>query len=160
MKHPFFAAGALALGLLTVSLPAMAAGKFECGGPESATIAEVVKPLIEKAKLCKGLKQKVDAGLFKVKIKIDQTRSVKVEKINYCTSPAHRKIEATVADHDAEGRATLQSEGIITIPARKEIMDGIQAVQRRLRKRPDGTVGLYVYEDSLIERDDWRNRAR
>ena len=31
------------------------------------------------------------------KIKVDQTKSVKVEKINYCTSQAHRKIEGTVA---------------------------------------------------------------
>jgi phage terminase large subunit len=69
-------------------------------------------------------------------------------------NPDRERIEASVADHDAEGRATLASEGIITIPAKKEILDGIQAVQRRLRKRPDGTPGLYLLEDSLIERDE------
>lgn len=94
MKYVAIAAGALALGLSTV--PAMAAGEFACGGPESAAVSEVVKPLIEKAKLCKGLKQKVDAGLFKVKVKIDQTKAVRVEKLDYCTSDSSRKIEATV----------------------------------------------------------------
>ncbi|HTN98876.1 MAG TPA: hypothetical protein VL101_18005, partial [Nordella sp.] len=96
MKYPAIAAGLLGLGLFAISQPATAAGKFACGGPESDTVAEVVKPLIEKAKLCKGLKQKVDAGLFKVKIKIDQTKTVRVEKLDYCTSETSRKIEATV----------------------------------------------------------------
>jgi len=96
MKLAVIATGALALGLYTVSWPAMAAGEFACGGPDSAAVSDVVKPLIEKAKLCKGLKQKVDAGLFKVKVKIDQTKTVRVEKLDYCTSDSSRKIEATV----------------------------------------------------------------
>lgn len=53
------------------------------------------------------------------------------ELINKLTG--EEKIEVTVADHDAEGRATLLNYGIATIPAYKKISDGIQAVQRRLR---------------------------
>ncbi len=88
---------AASLGFFAMFQPASAEEKFDCASPENIEVADILKPIIEKAKLCKGLKQKVDAGLFKVKIKIDQTKLVKVEKINYCTSPASRKIEATVA---------------------------------------------------------------
>ncbi|MGE0008907.1 MAG: hypothetical protein AB7S92_25420 [Parvibaculaceae bacterium] len=70
---------------------------FDCRSAENVEVAETLKPLIEKARLCKGLKQKVDVGLFKVKIKIDRTKSVRVEKIDYCTSRASRRIAATVA---------------------------------------------------------------
>ena len=91
----FISTSLAALGM--VVSPSSAEDKFDCSGPENVEVADTLKPLIEKAKLCKGLKQKVDAGLFKVKVKIDQTKSVKVEKINYCTSQASRRIEATVA---------------------------------------------------------------
>ena len=41
-------------------------------------------------------------------------------------------IEATVCDHDAEDRATLEENGIDTIPAMKDISRGIQSVKDRL----------------------------
>ena len=64
------------------------------------------------------------------------------------------KIEISLADHDAEGRAALAKEGIVTTPAKKDILDGIQAVQKRLRKAGDGRPRFYVLQDCLIERDE------
>jgi len=52
----------------------------------------------------------------------------------------------TVADHDAEDRATLHSAGILTLPARKDVERGIQAVKRRLAVQPDDRPRLYVCE--------------
>lgn len=66
---------------------------------------------------------------------------------------ANERILATVADHDAEDRATLKESGIDTIAARKDISPGIQAVQERLKKQGDGKPRLYVLKDSLIEAD-------
>lgn len=62
-------------------------------------------------------------------------------------------IEETVADHDAEDRATLHAAGIVTSPAQKSVSPGIQAVQRRLRTAGDGRPRLFVLEGSLVERD-------
>src|SRR5262245_32387019 len=97
MKPSYFALCTVTLGLLAAAQPALAEEKFDCATPENVEVADTLKPIIEKAKLCKGLKQKVDAGLFKVKVKINNTKSVKVEKINFCTSESSKKIEATVA---------------------------------------------------------------
>lgn len=63
-------------------------------------------------------------------------------------------IAFTVADHDAEDRATLERHGVKTIPAKKDISPGIQAVQSRLRvdeqtKKPR----LFVLRGALVETD-------
>lgn len=58
-------------------------------------------------------------------------------------------IEATVADHDAEDRATLEAKGIYTIAARKPIRTGIEAVNQRFR---DGR--LLIMRDALYRRDE------
>jgi PBSX family phage terminase large subunit len=63
------------------------------------------------------------------------------------------RFEATVADHDAEDRATLHQNGIMTIPAHKAITPGIQAVAERLRIAGDGKPRLYIFNDALVERD-------
>lgn len=64
------------------------------------------------------------------------------------------RIEATIADHDAEGRATLESLGILTEAADKSIMVGIERVQARLRVADDGYPRLYIMEDVLVDRDE------
>lgn len=64
------------------------------------------------------------------------------------------RFEATVADHDAEDRATLHSCGIQTLPAHKAITPGIQAVADRLRPSGDGRPRLFVFRDALVERDE------
>jgi len=63
------------------------------------------------------------------------------------------KISAIVADHDAEDAATLKRYGVPCRPARKEIRTGIELVQQRLRRQPDGRPRLFVLEDSLAEVD-------
>jgi phage terminase large subunit len=60
----------------------------------------------------------------------------------------------TVADHDAEDRATLAQEGIPTQPADKRITVGIEKVQERLKVQGDGRPRLLVLRDSLVELDD------
>jgi PBSX family phage terminase large subunit len=75
------------------------------------------------------------------------------------------RYEATVADHDAEDRATLAKArldprtralraGIQTIPAYKLISPGIQAVQARLRPSGDGKPRLFVFDNALVDRDE------
>jgi PBSX family phage terminase large subunit len=59
-----------------------------------------------------------------------------------------------ICDHDAEDRATLERHlNLGTVPARKTVSDGIQAVQARLRLAGDGQPRLYVLRDALVERD-------
>lgn len=70
------------------------------------------------------------------------------------------KVDMTVADHDAEDRATLDREGIGTVPARKEIIPGIQAVAERLRPAGDGRPRLFIFRDCLIERDPVMSEAK
>lgn len=66
---------------------------------------------------------------------------------------ASEQIEVTVADHDAEDRATLERHGIRTIAAYKAVQEGIQAVQERLRPAGDGKPRLFILRDSLVARD-------
>lgn len=66
---------------------------------------------------------------------------------------AGETIEATIADHDAEDRATLERRGIRTIAAQKDISTGLQAVARRLRKAGDGSARMFFLRDALTERD-------
>lgn len=48
----------------------------------------------------------------------------------------------TIADHDAEDRATLRENGIITRPAKKDVGRGIKAVKERLKLAGDGRPRL------------------
>jgi len=63
------------------------------------------------------------------------------------------QFEATVADHDAEDRATLDRYGVHTLSATKDISPGIQAVQARLRVAEDGKPRLFVVRGALVEHD-------
>ena len=66
-----------------------------------------------------------------------------------------RKVEATVADHDAEDRATLEENDIYTDLADKRVMPGIQKVQERLKVQGDGKPRLFIMRDAVVE-SDWR----
>lgn len=57
-----------------------------------------------------------------------------------------------VCDHDAEDRATLEENGIGTIPATKAIRRGIQLVEERL-KDTNGKPRIYFVRDSIMEID-------
>ena len=62
-------------------------------------------------------------------------------------------IEWTVADRDAEGRATLEECGIQTRPATKGVLAGIEAVQKRLRPAGDGRPRLFIVKNCTVSRD-------
>lgn len=62
-------------------------------------------------------------------------------------------IKLTIADHDAEDRATLHSLGIYTVAAKKAITTGIQAVEQKMKVKANGKPGVFFLRDSLIERD-------
>ena len=151
MKYLPIAVSASLLGLSGAFLPASAEEKFDCTNAENVAVAQTLKPLIEGAKLCKGLRKKVDAGFFKVKIKIDQTRSVRVEDIRYCTSKASRKIEGTVAvecetDEDEEVQIKLAESFDVAI----EISNETCAVTN-FRIEPEGDIGKVIAKNIDFE---------
>ena len=63
------------------------------------------------------------------------------------------RIEFTVADHDAEDRATLRQHGIPTMAAKKDISPGIEAVQLRLREAGDGKPRLFIFKNAVVDID-------
>lgn len=69
-------------------------------------------------------------------------------------------IQTTVCDHDAEDRATLEENGIPTIPAEKAVTVGIEKVQDRLAKAQDGKPRIFFLRDSLVETDLERQSVR
>lgn len=60
---------------------------------------------------------------------------------------------ATIADHDAEDRATLHAAGIQTIAATKDITSGIDIVRGKLSPEGNGKPSIVLFHDALIERD-------
>jgi PBSX family phage terminase large subunit len=81
-----------------------------------------------------------------------RTVKVHVDKIKKLSEG--ERISVTIADHDAEDRATLKENGIETIAADKRVLVGIEKVQERLKKASDGKPRLFVLEDSLVEVDE------
>jgi hypothetical protein len=63
------------------------------------------------------------------------------------------KIDASVADHDAEDRATLDKFGIHTVAAKKAVMNGIQAVQARIRVLADGKPSIFIVRNARVLMD-------
>lgn len=62
-------------------------------------------------------------------------------------------ISGSVADHDAEDRATLEKFGIHTEAAKKAVMNGIQAVQQRIRVQADGKPRFYIVRGARVQPD-------
>lgn len=81
-------------------------------------------------------------------------RTVKVHAAQINDLSKGETYQATIADHDAEDRATLRENGIYSVPAQKEVTVGIQKVQERLKKAGDGKPRLFVFRDALVERDE------
>lgn len=67
---------------------------------------------------------------------------------------------ATIADHDAEDRATLARHGITTTPAQKDIASGLDAVRSRLRVLGDGRPSLFILRGCGVEHDGELARAK
>lgn len=69
-------------------------------------------------------------------------------------NPERERIAFSLADHDAEDRATLEESRIYTHAANKAITVGIQKTEERLKLAGDGRPRLFVLKDSLVERDE------
>lgn len=68
--------------------------------------------------------------------------------------------QAIVCDHDAEDRATLERHlGLGTVAANKNVSEGIQAMQVRLRVAGDGLPRMFVCRDSLVSMDEELKQA-
>jgi phage terminase large subunit len=80
-------------------------------------------------------------------------RTVRAHLATIQHESAGEQYEATIADHDAEDRATLAEGGIVTLAATKTVSPGIQNVQERLRRASDGRPRMVFLRDSLVERD-------
>jgi PBSX family phage terminase large subunit len=80
-------------------------------------------------------------------------RTVKVHADKIKSLDYGETIYDTIADHDAEDRATLAENGIYTTTAIKDISRGIQAVEERLKVLGDKKPRLYVMRDCLVEAD-------
>lgn len=64
------------------------------------------------------------------------------------------KYRATVCDHDAEDRATVEKHCKCgTVGAVKAVSAGIQAVEARLQKAGDGKPRLFIFQDALVQKD-------
>ena len=63
------------------------------------------------------------------------------------------KLDAIWADHDAEDRATLREEGIVTRPANKGFSMGVQEMTLRLGGYEDVKPSLFIFNNALIEAD-------
>ena len=71
------------------------------------------------------------------------------------------KPRSVICDHDAEGRATFEKEvGVSTTAANKKVLEGIQAVQSRLKRSGDGKPRLFIFRDALVERDNKLSDSR
>ena len=56
-----------------------------------------------------------------------------------------RPIITSLSDHERQTRAELHSQGIVTVPAKKDVEEGIQIVNRLLKIREDGKTSVYVH---------------
>lgn len=104
--------------------------------------------------VCLWLALDDDGRLFVYRQLYMSQRTVRAHAQQINSWSAGERYEATVADHDAEDRATLAEHGIETIAASKAISRGLQAVELRLAQAGDGKPRLFVMRDSLIERDE------
>jgi phage terminase large subunit len=86
-----------------------------------------------------------------------QTVRIHAQAINRLSQG--ERITATVADHDAEDRATLRESGIDTEAADKRVQVGIEKVQDRLRIAKDGKPRLMILRDALTEVDQEQKDA-
>jgi PBSX family phage terminase large subunit len=81
-------------------------------------------------------------------------RTVKVHAAAIHALSTGERYEATIADHDAEDRATLAENGIKTIAAQKAVSPGLQAVETRMKLAGDSRPRLVVMRDTVTERDE------
>lgn len=86
--------------------------------------------------------------LYREIYRVQRTVKIHAEEIKKLSDG--EKIAYTVADHDAEDRATLAENGIPNIAAKKEISVGIQTVQEYLTVAGDGKPRLFIFEGCTV----------
>ena len=64
------------------------------------------------------------------------------------------RVMKSFADHDAEGRETLNREGVNTVNADKNVGDGIQAVKKRMAPDDRGMADIYFMEGARVHQPD------
>ncbi len=95
-----------------------------------------------------------DGRLYRYREIYKTQRTVKDHAAQIRRLSEGERIEATITDHDAEDRATLEQElNIKTTAANKAVTTGIQAVLDRLAIADDGKPRLYLMRGALVERD-------
>jgi len=62
-------------------------------------------------------------------------------------------IEQTIADHDAEDRATMAKHGVDTVAAIKDVSPGIQAVKARMKVQEDKKPRIFFVRGALVSPD-------
>lgn len=70
------------------------------------------------------------------------------------------EISSTVADHDAEDRATMEKHGVYTVAAQKDVLSGMQAVKMRMKVQADGKPRLFLVRGALVEPDPLLEEAK
>ncbi|MHC4117019.1 MAG: phage terminase large subunit family protein [Planctomycetota bacterium] len=74
-----------------------------------------------------------------------ETLAYHAERIKQISGKERYRV--TWSDHDAQDRYELQNLGIPTMPAKKDIHLGIEAVQAALKVQPDGRPRLFVFRN-------------
>lgn len=94
-----------------------------------------------------------DGRMFVYREHYMSRRTVRDHAVTINEFTGDENIEATISDHDAEDRATLDECGIFTVPANKEVERGLKEFRERLRVQPDGRPRFFVFRNALIEPD-------
>ncbi len=72
-------------------------------------------------------------------------RTVKVHSKQINEKSEGETYDFSVSDHDASVRASLLENGIATIPAKKDVDPGIQAVQERAEDRGGWETATFLH---------------
>jgi len=94
-----------------------------------------------------------DGRMYLYKEIYHTNRTVRAHAGQIHRASGNEEYEATIADHDAEDRATLEENGISTRPAKKAVLKGIDATQERFKIQDDGRPRIYFLHDARIELD-------
>jgi phage terminase large subunit len=94
--------------------------------------------------------------LYQTKCLVEDHAAAALEAVKSSKTGEWRepKPRAIICDHDAEDRATLERHlGMSTVAATKNVSEGLQAVQSRMRPAGDGKPRLFVMRDAVTHRD-------
>lgn len=104
--------------------------------------------------VCQWWAEDPDGRLYMYREIYMTRRTVAVHAVDINLYSKGEHYAATIADHDAEDRATLEEAGIYTTPASKAVRSGIDKVIERLKPAADGRPRLFIVRDCLVERDE------